>query len=144
MEYRQLGHSGLKVSALSFGAGTFGGGGDFFRAWGQTDVPGAKRVVDICLDAGLNLFDTADIYSDGLSEEILGEAITGKREQLLISSKATFRMGDGPNSVGSSRYHLIRSCEGSLKRLKTDRIDIYHMHGFDATTPVDETVEALD
>ena len=144
MDYRQLGHSGLKVSSLSFGAGTFGGAGDFFKAWGQTDVQGAKRIVDICLDAGVNLFDTADIYSNGLSEEILGEAIQGKRDQLLISSKATFRFGDGPNDVGSSRYHLIRSCEQSLKRLKTDRIDIYHMHGFDATTPVDETVEALD
>ncbi len=144
MDYRQLGHSGLKVSSLCFGAGTFGGSGDFFKAWGQTDVQGAKRIVDICLDAGVNLFDTADIYSNGVSEEILGEAIQGKREQLLISSKATFRFGDGPNDVGSSRYHLIRSCEQSLKRLKTDRIDIYHMHGFDATTPIDETVESLD
>ena len=144
MDYRQLGHSGLKVSSLSFGAGTFGGKGDFFKAWGQTDVQEAKRIVDVCLDAGVNLFDTADIYSSGASEEVLGAAIEGKREQLLISSKATFRVGDGPNDVGSSRYHLIRSCEGSLKRLKTDRIDIYHMHGFDAMTPVDETVEALD
>jgi aryl-alcohol dehydrogenase-like predicted oxidoreductase len=144
MDYRQLGHSGLKVSSLCFGAGTFGGSGDFFKAWGQTDVQGAKRIVDICLDAGVNLFDTADIYSNGVSEEILGEAIQGKREQLLISSKATFRFGDGPNDVGSSRYHLIRSCEQSLQRLKTDRIDIYHMHGFDATTPIDETVESLD
>jgi len=144
MDYRQLGHSGLKVSSLSFGAGTFGGGGEFFKEWGQTDVAGAKRIVDICLDAGVNLFDTADIYSRGLSEEILGEAVQGKREQLLLSSKATFRMADGPNDLGSSRYHLIRSCEQSLKRLKTDRIDIYHMHGFDATTPVDETVETLD
>jgi len=144
MDYRQLGHSGLKVSSLSFGAGTFGGKGDFFQAWGQTDVQEAKRIVDVCLDAGVNLFDTADIYSSGASEEVLGAAIEGKRDQLLISSKATFRVGDGPNDVGSSRYHLIRSCEGSLKRLKTDRIDIYHMHGFDAMTPVDETVEALD
>jgi len=144
MDYRQLGHSGLKVSSLSFGAGTFGGKGDFFQAWGQTDVQEAKRIVDVCLDAGVNLFDTADISSSGASEEVLGAAIEGKRDQLLISSKATFRVGDGPNDVGSSRYHLIRSCEGSLKRLKTDRIDIYHMHGFDAMTPVDETVEALD
>jgi aryl-alcohol dehydrogenase-like predicted oxidoreductase len=144
MDYRQLGHSGLKVSSLSFGAGTFGGKGDFFQAWGSTDVQGAKRIIDICLDAGVNLFDTADIYSNGASEEVLGEAMQGKRDQLLISSKATFRFGDGPNNVGSSRYHLIRSCEQSLKRLKTDRIDIYHMHGFDATTPIDETIEALD
>ena len=144
MDYRQLGHSGLKVSSLSFGAGTFGGEGDFFKAWGTTDVEGAKRIVDVCLHAGVNLFDTADIYSNGRSEEILGEAVQGKRDQLLISSKATFRLGDGPNDVGSSRYHLIRSCEQSLRRLKTDRIDIYHMHGFDAVTPVEETVEALD
>ncbi len=144
MDYRQLGHSGLKVSSLSFGAGTFGGGGEFFKAWGDTDVAGAKRIVDVCVDGGVNLFDTADIYSYGASEEILGAALEGKREQVLISSKATFRLGKGPNDVGSSRYHLIRSCEQSLRRLRTDRIDIYHMHGFDATTPVDETVEALD
>ena len=144
MDYRQLGHSGLKVSSLSFGAGTFGGSGEFFKAWGDTDVAGAKRIVDVCLDGGVNLFDTADIYSYGASEEILGAALEGKRDQVLISSKATFRFGKGPNDVGSSRYHLIRSCEQSLKRLRTDRIDIYHMHGFDATTPVDETVEALD
>lgn len=144
MEYRQLGYSGLKVSCLSFGTGTFGGGNEFFRAWGATDVEEAKKIVGVCLDAGINLFDTADIYSNGLSEEVLGKAITGKREQLLISSKATFRFGDGPNDVGSSRYHLIRSCEASLRRLNTDRIDIYHMHGFDATTPVEETIETLD
>jgi aryl-alcohol dehydrogenase-like predicted oxidoreductase len=144
MEYRQLGHSGLKVSALSFGAGTFGGGNEFFKAWGETDVAEARRLVDLCLEAGVNLFDTADIYSNGLSEEILGKAIEGKRDRLLISSKATFRFGDGPNDVGSSRYHLIRSCEDSLRRLNTDYIDIYHMHGFDATTPIDETLSTLD
>ena len=144
MEYRQLGHSGLKVSALSLGAGTFGGGSEFFKAWGETDVEGAKKLVDVCLDAGVNLFDTADIYSYGLSEEILGKAIAGKRDQLLISSKATFRFGDGPNNVGSSRYHLIRSCEDSLRRLNTDRIDIYHLHGFDAMTPVEESLSALN
>ncbi len=144
MEYRQLGHSGLKVSALSFGAGTFGGGTEFFKAWGQTDVDEARRMVEQCLEAGVNLFDTANIYSNGLSEEILGKAIGGNREQLLISSKATFSMGDGPNQLGSSRYHLIRECEASLRRLNTDRIDIYHMHGFDATTPVEETLETLD
>jgi aryl-alcohol dehydrogenase-like predicted oxidoreductase len=144
MEYRQLGYSGLKVPALSFGCGTFGGGSEFFKAWGETDVAEAKRLVDVCLDAGLNLFDTADIYSKGISEEVLGKAIEGKRNRLLISTKATFRFDDGPNDVGSSRYHLIRSCEDSLRRLNTDHIDIYHMHGFDATTPVDETLSTLD
>ena len=109
MEYRQLGHSGLKVSVLSFGAGTFGGGNEFFRAWGETGVEEARRLVDICLDAGINLFDTADVYSNGLSEEILGKAVAGKRQQLLISTKATFRMGDGPNDLGSSRHHLVQS-----------------------------------
>ncbi|MBV8550843.1 MAG: aldo/keto reductase [Acidobacteriaceae bacterium] len=144
MDYRQLGYSGLKVSSLSFGAGTFGGGSEFFRAWGATDVDEAKRLVDICLDAGVNLFDTADIYSKGLSEEILGKAIAGKRDRLLISTKATFRMSDEPNDVGSSRYHLVRSVEGSLRRLNTDCVDIYHMHAFDATTPIEETLEVLD
>src|SRR5215469_7392264 len=132
MEYRQLGHSGLKVPALSFGAGTFGGGNEFFRAWGETDAAEATRLVDICLDAGLNLFDTADIYSNGLSEEVLGKAIAGKRQRVLISTKATFRVGQGANDVGSSRHHLIESVEGSLRRMGTDYVDIYHMHGFDA------------
>ena len=144
MEYRQLGHSGLKVSALSFGAGTFGGGTEFFRAWGTTRGDEATRIVDLCLDAGVNLFDVADVYSNGLAEEVLGKSIAGKRNRLLISTKATFRLGDGPNDVGSSRYHLIESVNGSLKRLDTDYIDIYHMHAFDATTPVDETLETLD
>ncbi|MGA9244504.1 MAG: aldo/keto reductase [Silvibacterium sp.] len=144
MEYRQLGHSGLKVSALSFGAGTFGGGTEFFRAWGSSTGDEATRLVDLCLTAGVNLFDVADVYSDGLAEEVLGKAIAGKRNRLLISTKATFRLGNGPNDVGSSRYHLIESVNASLKRLGTDHIDIYHMHGFDATTPVDETLETLD
>jgi len=144
MEYRQLGNSGLKVPALSFGTGTFGGGNEFFRAWGETDVNEARRLVDICLDAGVNLFDTADIYSYGLSEEILGKAIQGKRNNLLISTKTTFRFGDGPNDAGSSRYHILRACEGSLRRLGTDYIDIYHMHGFDELTPVEETLATLD
>src|SRR5215468_4135720 len=117
MEYRQLGRSGLKVPVLSFGTGTFGGGNEFFKAWGETDVAEATRLVDICLDAGVNLFDTADIYSYGASEEILGKAIAGKRNRVLISTKATFRFGDGPNDVGSSRQHLIESCERSLRRL---------------------------
>jgi aryl-alcohol dehydrogenase-like predicted oxidoreductase len=142
MDYRQLG--GLKVPVLSFGTGTFGGGNEFFKAWGSSDVAEATRLVDICLDAGVNLFDTADIYSNGLSEEILGKAIAGKRNRLLISTKATFRFGDGPNDVGSSRYHLIRSCEDSLRRLGTDTIDIYHLHGFDALTPVEETLNTLN
>jgi aryl-alcohol dehydrogenase-like predicted oxidoreductase len=144
MEYRQLGYSGLKVSALSFGAGTFGGGSEFFKAWGSSDVAEATRLVDLCLDAGVNLFDVANVYSTGLAEEILGKAIEGRREKLLISTKATFKMGDGPNDVGSSRYHLIQQCDASLKRLGTDYIDIYHMHGFDATTPIEETLDALN
>jgi aryl-alcohol dehydrogenase-like predicted oxidoreductase len=144
MEFRQLGYSGLQVPVLSFGTGTFGGANEFFKAWGSSDVAEATRLVDICLDAGVNLFDTADIYSDGVSEEILGKAIVGKRNRLLISSKATFAMGKGPNDLGSSRYHLIRACEASLRRLNTDVIDIYHMHGFDALTPVEEVLNTLD
>lgn len=144
MEYRQLGASGLQVSVLSFGTATFGGGGDFFKAWGSTQVEEATRLVDLCLEAGINLFDTADIYSDGLSEEILGKAIAGKRDQLLLSTKATFTFGSGPNNQGSSRFHLLKQVEGSLKRLNTDYIDVYHMHGFDGVTPVDETLRTLD
>ena len=144
MEFRQLGYSGLQVPVLSLGAGTFGGGNEFFKAWGNSDVQEATRLVDICLDAGANLFDTADVYSLGASEEILGKAIAGKRNRVLISTKATFAMGSGPNDLGSSRFHLIRSCEGSLRRLGVETIDIYHMHGFDALTPVEETLETLD
>lgn len=144
MEYRQLGRSGLKVPVLSFGTGTFGGSNEFFQRWGATDVKEASRLVDICLDAGLNFFDTADIYSGGASEEILGGAIKGRRDKVLISTKTTFKMGDGPNQVGSSRYHIIEAAEASLKRLGTDHIDVYFMHGFDALTPVDETLSALD
>jgi len=145
MDYRTLGRSGLKVSALSFGAGTFGGGDDFFKAWGASDdLRAAQRMVDLCVEAGINLFDTADIYSNGLSETVLGKALAARRPEVLISTKATFRFGPGPNDVGSSRYHLIRSVEGSLKRLGTNYIDIYHMHGMDAATPIEETVETLD
>jgi len=144
MDYRLLGNSGLKVSTLCFGTGTFGGGNEFFKAWGSTDVDEAKRLISICLDAGINFFDTADIYSNGLSEEVLGQAIEGRRHELLISTKTTFPFGNGPNDMGSSRYHLVRSCEGSLKRLRTDYIDVYHMHGFDALTPVDEVLYTLD
>ncbi|HUI50735.1 MAG TPA: aldo/keto reductase [Terriglobales bacterium] len=144
MVYRQLGYSGLQVPVLSFGTGTFGGSNEFFKAWGSTDVAEATRLVDICLDAGVTLFDTANIYSDGASEEILGKAIAGKRNRLLISTKATFKAGPGPNDLGSSRYHLLRACEDSLRRLGTDVIDIYHMHGFDALTPVEEVLSTLD
>ncbi len=144
MEFRQLGKSGLKVPVLSYGTGTFGGSNEFFKAWGASDVAEATRLVDICLDAGVNLFDTADIYSDGLSETILGKAIANRRDQVLISTKATFRLGTGPNDVGSSRYHLIQACEASLRRLGTDYIDIYHLHGFDALTPVEEVLSTLD
>jgi aryl-alcohol dehydrogenase-like predicted oxidoreductase len=144
MEFRTLGRSGLKVPALSFGTGTFGGSNEFFRAWGASDVAEATRLVDICLEAGVNLFDTADVYSDGLSETILGKAIAGRRGDVLISTKATFRMGPGPNDLGSSRYHLIKACEASLRRLGTDYIDIYHLHGFDALTPVEEVLSTLN
>jgi aryl-alcohol dehydrogenase-like predicted oxidoreductase len=144
VNYRLLGASGLKVSTLCFGTGTFGGTTEFFKAWGSTGVEQAKRLVSISLDAGINIFDTADIYSDGASEEILGRAVEGRRHDLLISTKATFQFGKGPNDVGSSRYHLIGACEASLKRLRTDYIDVYHMHGFDPLTPVDEVLYTLD
>jgi aryl-alcohol dehydrogenase-like predicted oxidoreductase len=144
MEFRQLGHSGLKVPVLSFGTGTFGGRGELFAAWGGSDVAEATRLIDICLEAGVNFFDTADIYSQGASEEILGKAIAGRRQSVLISTKATFPMGEGPNDLGSSRYHLIQACEASLRRLQTDYIDIYHLHGFDQLTPIEETLKTLD
>src|ERR1700729_2525456 len=145
MEYRQLGKSGLKVPELCFGAGTFGAANEFFKAWSETTQEEANRIVDICMDAGMNLFDTADIYSDGESEKALGKALANhKRRDVMISTKATFRFGKGPNDVGSSRYHLIQLAERSLKRLGTDYIDIYHLHGFDATSPVEETLRALN
>ena len=144
MEYRQLGGSGFKIPVLTLGTGTFGGKGDFFAAWGNNGVPEATRLVDICLEAGLTMFDSADIYSDGMAEEILGKAIAGRRDKVLISTKATFRLGDGPNDVGSSRFHLIRAVEGSLKRLGTDYIDLFQLHGFDALTPIEETLSTLD
>jgi aryl-alcohol dehydrogenase-like predicted oxidoreductase len=142
MEHRLLG--GLKVPVLSFGTGTFGGNNEFFKAWGGSGVQEATRMVDVCMDAGLNFFDTADIYSGGMAEEILGKAIAGRRDRVLISSKATFPMGEGPNDIGSSRFHLLHACEASLKRLGTDYIDIYHLHGFDAVTPIEETLQALN
>ncbi|HEY8403750.1 MAG TPA: aldo/keto reductase [Flavobacteriales bacterium] len=144
MEYRELGTSGLKVPVLSFGTATFGGEGDFFSAWGDTNVNQAKRLINICLDAGLNFFDTANVYSRGLSEEILGEVIKDFRSKVIISTKGTFPMSDDPKDFGSSRVQITRFCDESLKRLKTDYIDVYHLHGFDANTPVDETLHALD
>ena len=145
MEYRLLGGSGLKVSVLSFGTGTFGGTNEFFGAWGQTQDAEAKRLVDLCIDAGINLFDTADGYSDGVAEEILGRALKGRpRHQVLISTKAYFPTGPGPNDRGTSRHHLRVALEGSLRRLGTDFIDIYHLHGFDALTPIEEVQETLN
>lgn len=144
MEYRRLGASGLNVPVLSFGAGTFGGKGDFFAAWGNTDAAGARRLIDICRDAGVNMFDTADVYSSGESEKVLGEAIKGRRDKVLISTKATFRFSDEPNDVGSSRFHLLNAVDGSLKRLGTDYIDLFQLHGYDARTPPEEVMETLD
>jgi aryl-alcohol dehydrogenase-like predicted oxidoreductase len=144
MEFRQLGGSGLQVPVLSLGTGTFGGNNELFKAWGQTDVAEATRLVDICLEAGLTMFDSADIYSSGAAEEILGQALKGRRDKVLISTKGTFRAGDGPNDVGSSRYHLSRSIEASLRRLQTDTIDLYQLHGFDALTPIEEVLSTLD
>ena len=146
MEYRQLGRSGFKVPELCFGCGTFGGNDEFFDAWGATsDIAEARKIVDICMEAGLNFFDTADIYSFGRSETVLGGAIQHlKREDVLISTKATFRFGPGANDIGSSRYHLIQSLEGSLKRLGTDYIDVYHLHETDSLTPVEEMLSTLD
>jgi aryl-alcohol dehydrogenase-like predicted oxidoreductase len=144
MEFRRLGASGFHVPVLSFGTGTFGGRGDFFKAWGNTDAGGARRIVDVCLEAGLTLFDSADIYSGGAAEEILGEAIKGRRDSVLISTKATFRNGTDPNAVGSSRYNITRAVELALKRLGTDYIDLFQLHGFDAETPIEEAVSTLD
>jgi aryl-alcohol dehydrogenase-like predicted oxidoreductase len=144
MEFRQLGNSGLKVPVLSLGTGTFGGEGEFFKVWGANGVPEATRMVDICLEAGLNFFDSADIYSNGMSEEIFGHAIKGRRDRVLISTKGGLRAGTEPNSVGSSRFHITRAIEGSLRRLQTDYIDLYQLHAFDAMTPVEEALATLD
>ena len=144
MEYRQLGRSGFKVPVLSLGTGTFGGRGEFFRGFGETDVKEATRLVDIALDSGLNMFDSADVYSAGVAEEILGAAIRGRRDKVIISTKGTFTVGKGPNDVGSSRYALLRAVDASLRRLGTDYIDLYQLHGFDATTPIEETLSTLD
>jgi len=144
MIHRRLGKSGLRVPALSFGTATFGGAGDFFKAWGSTDAGGASRLIDVCLDHGVSMFDTADVYSGGLAETILGEAIKGKRDRLLISTKATFPSDDRPNDYGSSREHLISAVEGSLRRLGVDHIDLFQLHGQDANTPIEETLYTLD
>src|ERR1700757_161809 len=141
MEYRQLGRSGLRVSVLTLGTMTFGGRGGF-RAVGATDVDGARRQVDMCLDAGVNLIDTADVYSNGLAEEITGEVIKGRRDDLLLSTKVRMPMGDGPNDAGLSRHHIISGCEASLRRLGTDHIDIYHVHEWDGPTPLETPLHA--
>ena len=145
MDYRRLGASGFKVPVLSFGTGTFGGKGEFFSQWGSSDVAEATRLVDVCIDAGVTMFDSADIYSAGAAEEILGQAIRNHpRDGLIISTKATFRFGKGPNATGSSRYHLIDAVEKALKRLGTDYIDLFQLHGFDALTPAEEVLSTLD
>src|SRR5258708_736303 len=144
MEYRRLGASGLKVPALSFGAGTFAGRGPLFSAWGNTDAKEACRLVDICLEAGVTMFDTADVYSNGASEEVLGEAIKGRRDGVILSTKTTLPMGEGPNDAGSSRSRLIQACEAALRRLGTDYIDLLQLHAFDAGTPIEEVLSTLD
>ncbi|MCT7374070.1 aldo/keto reductase [Chelativorans salis] len=144
MDYRPLGKSGLKVPILSFGAGTFGGTGPLFSNWGNSDAREARRLIDICLETGVNLFDTADVYSDGASEKVLGEAIKGRRDAVLISTKISLPMGDGPNDAGSSRFRLIRAVEDALRRLQTDYIDLLQLHAYDAGTPVEEVLSTLD
>lgn len=144
MEYRRLGASGLEVPALSFGAGTFGGRGPLFGAWGNSDAREARRLVDICVDAGVTMFDTADVYSGGASEEVLGEAIKGRRDKVILSTKTSLPMGDGPGDAGSSRSRLITACHDALRRLGTDHIDLFQLHAFDAHTPVEEVLSTLD
>ena len=144
MEFRRLGNSGFKVPALSLGTGGFGGAGDFFKGFGSTDATEARRLVDIAMEAGVTMFDSADVYSKGLSEEILGSALKGRRHDAIISTKATFTWGPTPNDVGSSRWHLLRAVERALTRLQTDYLDVFILHGFDAQTPVDETLRTLD
>src|SRR2546423_236979 len=144
MEHRRLGHSGFTVPGLCLGTRTLRGQGEVFSSWGSSDVKDATRLVDVCLEAGVTMFDTADIYSGGASEEILGKAIAGRRDQVIVSTKGTFRAGKGANDVGSSRHHLTRAVEASLRRLGTDFIDLYQLHGFDALTPVDEVLSTLD
>lgn len=144
MEFRKLGNSGLEIPVLSLGTATFGGTNEFFQRWGQTDVKEASRLIDICLERGVNFFDTANVYSQGASEEVLGAALKGRRHKTIISTKATFKMGDGINEKGSSRSHIINAVNDSLKRLGTDYIDVFFMHGFDNDTPIEETLKTLD
>ncbi len=144
MDYRPLGASGLKVPALSFGTGTFGGSGPLFGAWGRTDAAQARRLLDICLDHGVTMFDSADVYSDGASEEVLGQAIRGRRDQVILSTKTGLPTGEGPNDAGTSRLRLVRACEAALRRLGTDHLDLLQLHAFDAATPVEEVLAALD
>jgi aryl-alcohol dehydrogenase-like predicted oxidoreductase len=144
MEFRKLGASGFMVPALTFGTGTFGGGNEFFKAWGASDVKEATRLVDICLEAGLCMFDSADAYSNGMSEEILGQAIKGRRHDVIISTKGSFRRGPGANQIGHTRHHLINAVDASLKRLGTDYIDLYQLHAYDSLTPAEESLGVLD
>ena len=144
MEYRNLGASGLKVPVLSFGTGTFGGQGPLFSAWGRSNADEARRLIDICLDAGVNLFDSADVYSNGASEEILGAAIRGRRDKVLISTKMSLPMGEGPHDAGSSRQRLLTSVDAALRRLGIDHIDLLQLHAFDAFTPIEEVLSTLD
>lgn len=144
MEHRYLGRSGFKVPVLGFGAGTFGGKGPLFSAWGNSGVDEARRLVDLCLEAGVTLFDTADVYSDGASEEVLGAAVAGRRDQVILSTKVSLRSGEGANDVGASRHHLVRAVESSLRRLGTDYIDLLQLHHFDAMTPVEQVMATLD
>lgn len=144
MEHRRLGRSGLTVPVLAFGTGTFGGRGPLFGAWGTTGAAEARRLVDLCLDAGVTLFDTADVYSDGASEEVLGAAIAGRRDRVLVSTKLGLPTGDGPNDAGSSRARLTLGVERALRRLGTDYIDLLQLHAFDAHTPLEEVLATLD
>ena len=144
MEYRQLGGAGLRVPVLSLGTGTFGGTNDFFKKWGTTDVNDAKRLVDISLGHGMNFFDTANVYSQGAAEEILGQVTKGKRDRMILSTKAVFKTGEDTNDYGASRYHIIRELDASLRRLNTDYVDVFFMHGYDDRTPLEETLTTLD
>src|SRR5579883_706578 len=144
MQYRNLGNSGLKVPVLSFGTGTFGGEGPLFSAWGGSGREEARRLIDICLEAGANLFDSADVYSSGAAEEILGAAIKGRRGKVLISTKVGLPTGEGPNEAGTSRHRLLGSVDAALRRLGTEYIDLLQLHVFDAFTPIEETLHGLD
>jgi aryl-alcohol dehydrogenase-like predicted oxidoreductase len=143
MEHRQLGRSGLRVSVLTLGTMTFGGEGPFANV-GSVDLEGVRRQIDLAIDAGVNLIDTADVYSHGLSEELIGRALEGRRDSVLLATKARMAMGDGHNDAGLSRHHLIEACDASLRRLRTDHIDLYQVHEWDGHTPLEETLDTLD